>query len=58
MHAMERTVLRRADGVLSVSEEVTQRLVALGADPAVILDERLDFLRGKRLNLFNPDGLP
>lgn len=33
MHAMERTVLRRADGVLSVSEEVTQRLVALGADP-------------------------
>lgn len=36
MRWMERTVLRRAACVLSVSDEVTERLVALGADPARI----------------------
>lgn len=32
MRAMERTVLARAQSILSVSEEVTERLLALGAD--------------------------
>lgn len=36
MRWMERTVLRRAKRVLSVSAEVTERLVLLGADPARI----------------------
>lgn len=34
MRWMERTVLRHAAAILSVSDEVTERLVLLGADPA------------------------
>lgn len=36
MRVMERAALRGAAGILSVSEEVTRRLCALGADPARI----------------------
>lgn len=36
MRAMERTVLRRAQAVVSVSDEVTERLVLLGAERAKI----------------------
>ncbi len=43
-----------ATGDMGKAGELTGFLIY----PAVMLDERLDFLRGKRLNLFNPDGLP
>lgn len=36
MRRMEKSVLRRAERVLSVSDEVTARLVTLGADPSKV----------------------
>lgn len=36
MRWMERTVLRRASAIISVSDEVTERLLLLGADPGRI----------------------
>ena len=43
-----------ATGDMGKAGELTGFLIY----PAVVLDERLEFLRAKRLNLFNPDGLP
>ncbi|WP_308493255.1 glycosyltransferase family 4 protein [Microbacterium terrisoli] len=54
MRAMERAALQRARVILSVSDEVTERLVALGADPARIATVG----NGIDTDVFNPDAGP
>lgn len=54
MRAMERAVLRRARCILSVSDEVTERLLALGADPARIATVG----NGIDTEVFTPDAEP
>lgn len=54
MRWMERTVLRRASRVLSVSDEVTDRLVLLGADPARVATVG----NGIDTEVFRPDVAP
>lgn len=52
MRHMERAVLRRARAVLSISAEVTERLVALGADR----DRITTVGNGVDTDVFTPDG--
>lgn len=54
MRTMERAVLRRARAIISVSDEVTERLVLLGADRAAI--ETVG--NGIDTDLFTPDAVP
>lgn len=54
MRAMERAVLRSAARTISVSAEVTERLVALGADPARIATVG----NGIDTAVFTPDAAP
>ncbi|WP_417562177.1 glycosyltransferase family 4 protein [Microbacterium sp.] len=54
MRAMERASLRRARVILSVSDEVTERLVALGADPARIATVG----NGIDTDVFTPEAEP
>lgn len=51
MRRMERAVLRRAAVVLSISDEVSERLVALGADPGRIVTVG----NGVDTDVFSPD---
>jgi glycosyltransferase involved in cell wall biosynthesis len=54
MHWMERAVLRRAARIISVSDEVTERLLALGADA-----ERIATVgNGIDTDIFSPDVSP
>lgn len=52
MRWMERLVLRRADRIISVSDEVTARLIALHADPARIATVG----NGIDTDIFSPDA--
>ncbi|WP_298868704.1 glycosyltransferase family 4 protein [uncultured Microbacterium sp.] len=54
MRAMERAVLRRAHAIISVSEEVTDRLVLLGAERSRISTVG----NGIDTELFTPDATP
>lgn len=54
MRFMERAVLRAARVILSVSPEVTERLVALGADP----DRIATIGNGIDTDVFSPDATP
>lgn len=54
MRRMEQAVLRRADAVISVSDEVTERLVLLGADPSRITTVG----NGIDTDVFEPDATP
>lgn len=54
MRAFERTALRRAALTLSVSDEVTERLVVLGADPVRIATVG----NGIDTEIFTPDASP
>jgi len=54
MRGMERAVLRRAQAIISVSEEVTERLVGLDADPAKITTVG----NGIDTAVFSPDVAP
>lgn len=54
MRRMERAALRGAAGILSVSDEVTRRLCALGADPARVVTVG----NGIDTGVFRPDVEP
>ncbi|WP_249223107.1 glycosyltransferase family 4 protein [Microbacterium sp. CIAB417] len=54
MRFMERTVLRRSARIISVSDEVTERLTALGAEPGRITTVG----NGIDTDIFTPDAVP
>ncbi|WP_426183993.1 glycosyltransferase family 4 protein [Microbacterium sp. TWP3-1-2b2] len=54
MRMLERTVLARSSGIISVSDEVTERLKALGADRARITTVG----NGIDTDVFTPDTIP
>lgn len=54
MRWMERAVLRRASRIISVSDEVTERLELLGADPGAIVTVG----NGIDTDIFNADAVP
>lgn len=54
MRWMERTVLQRAKAIISVSDEVTERLLVLGADP----DRVATVGNGIDTDLFTPEAVP
>lgn len=54
MRVMERAVLRRAKAIISVSDEVSERLLALGADGGRIATVG----NGIDTDLFTPDAVP